>query len=300
VGGVRGEIARVSIYPIHAIQTGTVAVKRTHRTLWGPPVTRLLSIILDWRYTEPLPIYAWVVEHPEGILVVDTGEAAAVMEQDYFETDYEYRFAQKYGRMFKFNVTREQEIGLQLKALGINPRLDVRWVVLTHMHCDHVDGLRYFPNADIFISQAEFARTSRAFCRWPIWFRPSMLVNFNEEAYGAFTHTYPLTNAGDVLLVPTPGHTFGHQSVIVKDGETDVLIAGDAVFTEAQIQKGEVAGIVADVKMARQTLQTIQQHRAQRRTVILPSHDPHAPARLHHNFSPTTSSPPPLSCTWAR
>jgi glyoxylase-like metal-dependent hydrolase (beta-lactamase superfamily II) len=274
-------IAHVSFPKIHAIQTGTVALKRNHAKLFGPPVTRLLSIILDWRYTKPLPIYAWVVEHEEGIIVVDTGEAAAVMESDYFETDYEYRFAQKYGRMFKFNVTREQEIGSQLKSLGINPRKDVRWVVLTHMHCDHVDGLRYFPNANIMISHAEFARTSRAFCRWPIWFRPSMLVNFAEQPHGAFTHSYALTNAGDVLLVPTPGHTFGHQSVIVRDGDADVLLAGDAVFTEAQAHTGEVAGIVADVKMARATLHTLKQHMTQRRTLVLPSHDPQATQRLN-------------------
>lgn len=278
---------------IHALQTGTVAFKHTHRKLLGPPVTRLLSILLDWRYTEPLPIYAWVIEHPEGMIVVDTGEAAAVMEPDYFETDYEYRFAQKYGRMFKFNVMREQEIGLQLKALGINPRTDVRWVVLTHMHCDHVDGLRYFPNAGIFISQAEFARTSRAFCRWPIWFRPSMLVNFNEEPYGAFTHSHALTRAGDVLLVPTPGHTFGHQSVIVRDGDADILLAGDAAFSEAQVQTGEVAGIVADVKLARHTLHTLRQHAALRPTVILPTHDANAAERLRTrqaaNGSPTSA-----------
>ena len=276
-------IARVQI---HALQTGTVAVKRSHRTLTGPPFTRLLSILLDWRYTEPLPIYAWVIEHPEGIIVVDTGEAAAVMAQDYFETDYEYRFAQKYGRMFKFSVTHEQEIGVQLKGLGINPRKDVKWVVLTHLHCDHVDGLRYFPNADIMISQAEYSRTSRAFCRWPIWFRPSMLVNFDAQAYGAFTHSFALTRAADVLLVPTPGHTFGHQSVIVRDAQeagVDVLLAGDAVFSAAQVQTGEVAGIVADVKLARHTLQTIQQHAAQRPTLILPSHDADAALQLFAN-----------------
>ena len=78
----------IALVNIHALQTGTVAVKRTHRKLIGPPFTRLFSILLDWRYTEPLPIYAWAIEHPEGIIVVDTGEAAAVMEPDYFETDF--------------------------------------------------------------------------------------------------------------------------------------------------------------------------------------------------------------------
>ena len=265
---------------IHALQTGTVILKKAHRKLVGPPALRLLTTILDWRYTQPLPIYTWLIEHPEGLMVVDTGENAGVMQKDYFDTDYEYRFAQRFGRMFKFNVPREQEIGMQLKAMGINSRKDIRWVVLTHLHADHVDGLRYFPNAEILIALAEFSRTSRAFCRWPIWFRPSMLVEYHDGPVGAFSTSHAITRVGDVRLVPTHGHTFGHQSVLVQDGDTDVFIAGDAAFDEGQVQRGEVAGIVADVALARHTLQTIRKHAAERPTVILPTHDPEAAMRL--------------------
>ena len=265
---------------IHALQTGTVILKKAHRKLVGPPALRLLTTILDWRYTQTLPIYTWLIEHPEGLMVVDTGENAGVMQKDYFDTDYEYRFAQRFGRMFKFNVPREQEIGMQLKAMGINSRKDIRWVVLTHLHADHVDGLRYFPNAEILIALAEFSRTSRAFCRWPIWFRPSMLVEYHDGPVGTFSTSHAITRVGDVRLVPTHGHTFGHQSVLVQDGDTDVFIAGDAAFDEGQVQRGEVAGIVADVALARHTLQTIRKHAAERPTVILPTHDPEAAMRL--------------------
>jgi len=275
---------------IHALQTGTVAVKQAHRKLVGPPASRLLSILLDWRYTPPLPIYTWLIEHPEGLMIVDTGENAGVMQKDYFDTDYEYRFAQKFGRMFKFNVQREQEIGMQLKAMGINSRKDIRWVVLTHLHADHVDGLRYFPNAEILIALAEFSRPSRAWCRWPIWFRPSMLVEYHDGPVGAFSSSHIVTRAGDVRLVPTHGHTYGHQSVLVRDGDTDVLIAGDAAFDEGQVQHGEVAGIVADVDQARRTLETIRKHAAERPTVILPTHDPEATTRLANQIALTTGN----------
>lgn len=267
---------------IHVIQTGTIAFKRAQRKLLGPPATRIVSTFLDWRYTEPLPIYAWMIEHPEGIIVVDTGSNAGTQQRDYFDTDWEYRAAMRLGRLFRYNVQREQEIGLQLKALGINSRRDVRWVVLTHLHADHVDGLRYFPTADIAIAHAEFSKTFFAWCRWPIWFRPTMLVQFDCEPYGAFDKSYALTRAGDVLLVPTPGHTYGHQSVIVRDGAAgvDFLLAGDAAYDAAQVQRGEVAGFVADVRAARHTLRVLQQHMAQKPTVLLPSHDPDAAQRL--------------------
>ncbi|MEL6867143.1 MAG: hypothetical protein AAFP19_22150, partial [Bacteroidota bacterium] len=62
---------------IHALPTGTVKVKKSHRG-WG----NMASILLDFRWTEALPIYTWVVEHPEGLLVIDSGENARVTESD--------------------------------------------------------------------------------------------------------------------------------------------------------------------------------------------------------------------------
>jgi N-acyl homoserine lactone hydrolase len=68
---------------IHVIQTGTVAIKQVqrHGRRKGNPV---LNILLDPNWTEPLPIYAFVIEHPEGLIVVDTGETARVAEPGYF------------------------------------------------------------------------------------------------------------------------------------------------------------------------------------------------------------------------
>jgi N-acyl homoserine lactone hydrolase len=61
---------------IHAIQTGTVAVTRAWREGVGHGKRRLLNTIRDRQWTEPLPIYAFAIEHPEGVIVVDTGETA--------------------------------------------------------------------------------------------------------------------------------------------------------------------------------------------------------------------------------
>jgi hypothetical protein len=62
---------------IHAIQTGTVAITTAWREGVGHGRRRLLHTLLDRDWTEPLPIYAFAIEHPEGVIVVDTGEAPA-------------------------------------------------------------------------------------------------------------------------------------------------------------------------------------------------------------------------------
>ena len=61
---------------IHAIQTGTVAIKTRQLCGRGRGALRPINTLLDTTWTEPLPIYAWVIEHPEGLIVVDTGETA--------------------------------------------------------------------------------------------------------------------------------------------------------------------------------------------------------------------------------
>jgi hypothetical protein len=66
---------------IHAIETGKVAVHERQREGSGPGPLRLVNTLLDRRRTDRLPIYSWVIEHPEGLIVVDTGETARVAER---------------------------------------------------------------------------------------------------------------------------------------------------------------------------------------------------------------------------
>ena len=69
---------------IHAIQTGTVAITTNWREGAGHGRVRLAHTLLDREWTEPLPIYAFAIEHPEGVIVVDTGETARTSEPGYF------------------------------------------------------------------------------------------------------------------------------------------------------------------------------------------------------------------------
>src|SRR5436190_9555802 len=134
---------------IHAIQTGTVAIKSRQREGKGHGTHRLLNTLVDREWTPPLPIYAYAIEHPEGVIVVDTGETARVTEPGYFPRWHPvFRFA------VREEVPPEQEIGPQLEGLGIPPS-DIRRVVMTHLHTDHAGGLYHFPNTDILVARAE-------------------------------------------------------------------------------------------------------------------------------------------------
>ena len=266
---------------IHAIQTGTVAIKQRQVRGTGQRVGRRLNTLLDRVWTDPLPIYVWVIEHPEGIIVVDTGETARVTEPGYFPRWHPY-----YRLGVREWVRPEEEIGPQLRALGLPPE-EVRWVVLTHLHSDHAGGLAHFPRADILLSRTEYQRASgwrgqvRGYLpqHWPTWFSPT-LIPFVAASVGPFPMSYPLTRAGDVLLVLTEGHTLGHLSVIVLEDDHALFLAGDTSYSQPLMLEEAVDGVAPDEQASRKTLQRIHTYTQQVPTVYLPSHDPEARERL--------------------
>lgn len=269
---------------IHALQTGTVRVKERQREGDGRGVMRFLNTLRDSRWTEPLPIHAWVIEHPEGLIVVDTGETARAARPGYFPSWHPY-----YRLGVRMDVEPEEEIGPRLRGLGLSPS-DVRWVVLTHLHTDHAGGLHHFPKSRIVVSRAEYEGARgwpgrmRGYLphRWPAWFAPQT-VDFGSGPVGPFPRSERLTRAGDVRLVPTAGHSVGHLSVVVADGDGEVFLAGDATYTEASLVAEAVDGVSSvggGEAAALATLRRIREYAREVPLVYLPSHDPQAAARL--------------------
>jgi len=267
---------------IHAIKTGTVAVKtRQQQGGRGSGALRLVNTMLDSTWTNPLPIYAWVIEHPEGVIVIDTGETARTAEPGYFPWWHPYF---KLG--MKAFVTPEEEIGPQLRALGIPPQ-EVRWLIMTHFHTDHAGGLYHFPNAEIVASRPEYHLAAGLQGRlrgylpnhWPDWFSPR-LVDFAPQPAGPFPESFTLTRAGDVHLVPTPGHTGGHLSVILEREDVSYFFAGDVSYSEQAMLDQVVDGVSLDNQVAQQTLQRTLSYARQTPTIYLPSHDPDSAERL--------------------
>ena len=141
---------------IHAIQTGTVAITTAWREGVGHGRRRLLNTMLDREWTEPLPIYAFAIEHPEGVIVVDTGETARASQPGYFP-----RWHPFFRSPFASGSSPSRRSARSSSSSAFEPG-DVRRVVMTHLHTDHAGGLHHFPDTEILVARAELALRGRA------------------------------------------------------------------------------------------------------------------------------------------
>ena len=137
-----------------------------------------------------------VIEHPDGRILVDTGMIDSTPELD-------------------------KQWGIRFDPEKI-PR-DVVCVVNTHLHFDHCGGNRLFAGTPIHVQRAE-----REAAREPDYTIPEW-VEFNGATY--VEHDGEAKIAPDVRVLPTPGHTTGHQSVLVETDDGLVVLAGDVGYT---------------------------------------------------------------------
>jgi glyoxylase-like metal-dependent hydrolase (beta-lactamase superfamily II) len=274
---------------IHAIQTGRVRIKQAQIEGRGHGLLRQLQPIISREWADWTPVYAWAIEHPEGVIVVDTGSAAHLKRLPGWHPYFQLAV--------RFDIEPEQEVGPQLRGLGIGER-DVKTVVLTHLHSDHDGGLAHFPYSRTFADRDEIARTAGIagaiqgylLGRWPKWFEPLPLA-WQPTRYGPFAQSAPISGAGDVIAVPTPGHTPSHVSVIVREGDRQIMLAGDASYLEATMLRGAIDGVSPDEMAAKATLADIRALCAATPTIYLPTHDPQSGERLAQRRPVTAGNP---------
>ena len=255
---------------IHALTTGTVALKDAFLHA-RPGWRRQPALFLPGRWSEPLPIHCWAIEHQDRLWLVDTGETAAVRN---------IPFA-------RFDVPQSQELPGALSAAGLSVS-DVDTVLITHMHGDHIDGTVHVARPalvhepDLDFTRTAAARLQQRVLRQPIPagvdFQPFTL---GDGPFGAFTASRRLSDDGRIVAVPTPGHTVGHVAVIcVDDQGRHVMLAGDATDTVEQLRARRPGAVDPKPAISVQTIETILEHAEQHPTVYLPSHDPDSVTRL--------------------
>ncbi len=258
---------------IHALTTGTVQIKQSQLEPRHPILPlQILRLIRDPRWTAPLPIHAFLIEHPEGHILVDSGDVAGE-----FPAGIPRQIARK-------QVPPHQEIGVQLQARGVS--IQDLTVVMTHLHGDHTGGLPQLSQARVLVVKKELKNAFSLMGRissipetLPTGFKPES-IEFGSSPIQNFLQSYPITKAKDVWLISTPGHTENHASVLVKRDDHWVLIAGDVSYSQSQMQETVLDGMLMNPRASIDSLQRIKAFCSNNKVIYLPCHDPESQRRL--------------------
>jgi len=236
---------------------------------------RKIDIMRDTTWIDRLPILAWLIEHPEGRFLVDTGDSAENSTPGYYPWWNPF-----FSQMVQIKVAPVEEVGLRLQAMGLDASQDVEAVILTHYHHDHTGGLHHFPHNRI-IGPRDGWKLARSFkgkmmgClpqRWPIWLKPE-LVDLDGPPVGPFPSSHSITKDGRIFLVPTPGHFPGHVAVVARGEGVTYFFAGDATYAQEDLVADRVDGVTNAPAQSLATLQAIKAFAAQEPTILLPAHD---------------------------
>lgn len=261
--------------------TGTIAEKESLHFKKYPALFNRAGFLWDRVFTPPEPVWAWLVVHPEGIFLIDTGLSPEINDRSYlgragFLSGWFLR------TQFRYEMEKHQQLGNLLDAAGYKPA-DIKMVILTHLHFDHTGNLKLFPTTPILLHKAEWLNPFSAVeSLHPVWFKPELLLFGSREpaADTLMEGAFPITEAADLLLVNTPGHTYGHISVLLKTDDRCFLFAGDITGTQQELIEGKFAPGSANRYKLRLSRWKILDFASRHPLVYLPSHDPQAGVRL--------------------
>ncbi len=224
------------IRSLAVISTGSVRIRPEHgRRSWRPLPLWLLT---SRRWTRPLPINCYVIEHADGLVLFDAGQdRASVTDPGYYPGGLA---GLVFARLARFEIGPQETLPDLLAARGYDPAR-VSHVVVSHLHQDHFGGVTGLPNARLLVSATE----------WDALSRPGAEVNgylkdhidaagdrWQRLAFGPapagvapFETAVDLFGDGSLLVLATPGHTAGSVSLLVRrPGELPILLVGDLTF----------------------------------------------------------------------
>ena len=185
-----------------------------------------------------IPITMWVLDHPKGLIVYDTGNNVAISDGQCLT-----HWVQGMCDFLKPDQTRDDVIDRQLEKLGYSVD-DVKILITSHSHLDHIGNIEMFPNAIHVIQKKELYQAW-----WPEKFQRNgahVLADYDDARdfnYLELEGDYDLFGDGSVVILSTPGHTLGHQSVKLQLPETGtVILSQDAIWMEENLE-GYPAGL---------------------------------------------------------
>lgn len=229
-----------------------------------------------------LPVSAYLIEHPKGKFLVDTGWAREMSPNGEFDKKAQVK---SLGSLMLYEVNQGR-IGLgecideQLAEMGIKDS-DIDAVLLTHLDCDHANGLKQVKHAKKFLVSADEVKFANKITNkvryYKGWWEGISLTEFEwNDSQGPVGKSYDLLGDGSIELINIPGHADGLFAVKVKNDEGKfVLLFSDGGYARKSWEEMITSGIAADKQLQKQSLAWIREQSLDSDCVeSLANHDP--------------------------
>lgn len=209
------------------------------------------------------PVPSYLIEHPKGRVVFDSGMHPAV------QTDPAGRLGYA-AKLFAVEYAPGEELSARLEAMDVDPA-GVDYLVNSHLHFDHAGGNALLPNARWILQRREWeaardpdvsAANGLHAVDWDVG-HDALAIDGEHDIFGD----------GTVVCVPTWGHTPGHQSLRVRLASGDVVLTGDACYLRRSLEELLLPAIVHDRDQMRASMLRLRELQANGARIFY-GHDP--------------------------
>ena len=212
---------------------------------WSPGVNEGKSM--------PFVDNCYLIKHSQGWMLWDTGLTDALAARPE---------GQKPADPKATHWFRPKTLASQLEQLGVKPS-DIKYLAISHTHPDHVGNVRLFPQSMLLVQKAEY--------EWPA----PMGMRFKaEHPVTKLAGDHDVFGDGSVVLLATPGHTPGHQSLFVRLAKTGALVlSGDAVHFKSNWDARVTPAMNTDATQTQASMQKIADVLAKEKAQLWINHD---------------------------
>ncbi len=299
--------------PIRSLRVGTTGIGSMHpEHRYGSRLPVLLWVLLSRRWVDGVPVHFFVIDHRDGLVLFDTGLDPTIARDPraYLRSALGVFFLK---RLFRWQTTPKDNVSDELARMGHDVR-DVRKVVFSHLHFDHTGCIDHLLHAELFAPRREWQaliqskserkwylrqHVDRPGARWTLF----DMQPCDDPDLAPFDHCFDVMGDGSIVLLPTPGHTEGSVSMLLRSaGLPPILLIADLAFELGMLMEDQMPGVGEDFEAMRDSYAKVRKLRVRLPgLVILPSHDMQTISRLSEALpdqaSPETPSPPAGSAT---
>lgn len=267
------------IKSVHVFSTGSGAQHKEHR--YGSLMPSMWWVLTSRSWVK-IPINVFLIEHKDGLVLFDAGLDPAVDTDPNYISNPIVRFFRH--KLFRLHIEQDDTLTAKLNELGYGA-CDIRKVVVSHLHFDHVGCIKEVPDAELLVSRDEWRLLSNPHSERDFIFREHIdlpkakwrQIDFSktdDALLSDFDDCYDVMGDGSLVVLPTPGHTAGSISMLVRtEARAPLLLVGDLTY-EADLlmndqfpgtgDKAQLCASFAKVRALKEKLPDL---------VILPAHD---------------------------